>query len=122
MKKLYRMIMSRGEDFVFQEALVEIVMEKEEQILKVEVDNRKIWINKAHIVCVFLDREETSREGRKEYQPNLPPENEIISLEKITELKNKAKQLALKMVIKEKPLNELKTEAVDKLKPDDLPF
>ena len=46
----------------------------------------------------------------------------VISLEKITELKNKAKQLSLKMTIKEKGQNKLKNEAVDKLNSDDLPF
>ena len=115
--------MSRGDDFVFEEALVRKFMNIEDtQWLEIPVENRTVWINKAHIVCIFLDREETSREERKAYVPNLPPDNEIISLEKITELKNKAKQLSLKMVVKEKSQNELKNEAIDKLNSNDLPF
>ena len=114
--------MSRGEDFVFEEALVRKFMNIKDQWLEIPIENRTVWINKAHIVCIFLDREETSREEKKAYAPNLPPDNEVISLEKITELKNKAKQLSLKITIKEKGQNELKNEAVDKLNSDDLPF
>ena len=122
MKKLYRIVMSRGEDFIFEEALIRKIMAAHEEMLEIPMDNRSIWINKDKIVCIFLDREETTREKQKEYQPNLPPENEIISLEKITELKNKAKQLAENKVVKEKSQNELKSEAVDKLNENDLPF
>jgi hypothetical protein len=89
------MVMSRGEDFVFEESLVKKIMSMDTQIMEVPMDNRTIWINKAHIVCVFLDREETALERKREYSPNLPPENEVISVDKITKLKEKAQQLAI---------------------------
>jgi len=112
MKKLYRVVMSRGEDFVFEEGLVKKIMSLDTQILEVPMENRTIWINKAHIVCIFLDREETSREKRKDYQPDLPLDNQIISPEKIRELKEKAKLLAEKKAIKKE----------EDINPDDLPF
>ncbi len=122
MKKLYRIVMSKGEDFVFEESLIRKIMASEDQQIEVPMENRSIWINKAHIVCVFLDREETALAKSKEYIPNLPPENEVISLEKIRELKEKAKKLAIDKKIIEKPIRELKKEALEKLNMNDLPF
>ena len=87
--------MSRGQDFVFEESLIKKIMAMDTQILEVPMENRTIWINKAHIVCISIDKEETAREKTKEYKADLPPENEIISLDKIRELKEKAKQLSV---------------------------
>jgi hypothetical protein len=95
--------MSRGEDFVFEESLIEKIMASEIQILKIPMKNRNIWINKAHIVCVFLDREETAIEKTRSYQPNLP--EKVISIEKIRELRDKAKQLSIDKDIKRQKNN-----------------
>lgn len=119
MKKLYRMVMSRGEDFVFEEDLVKKIMSSDLQMLQIPIGNRLIWINKAHIVCVFLDREETSREKSKDFLPDLPADDKTISIEKITELKEKARQLSAKKSIEEKPQEEKKDYVVNL---DDLPF
>ena len=103
--------MSRGEDFIFNEELVKKIMRIEEQVIEIPIENRIIWLNKAHIVCIFLDREETAREKRKEYKPDLPTDNEVISIDKVRELKEKAKQLSTEKNIKEEEISS-----------DDLPF
>ena len=93
--------MSRGEPFVFPDETVRKIMDNDLQIVEVTLEKSTVWVNKAHIVSVFLDKDEMEAEYRKKVskeawdnqysEENMPL---IISVEKIQQLKEKAKKLA----------------------------
>ena len=96
------MVMSKGEPFIFPDEIVRKIMDNELQIVEVTLEKSTVWVNKAHIVSVFLDKDEMEAEYRKKVseetwnkqnnEENMPP---TISIEKIQQLKEKAKQLAI---------------------------
>lgn len=89
--RFYKIILTRGEDFILNEDELQRIIEHPSQIVTLfnKSVNIRFIINKAHIVSVAFDHKE------EEQIQNLLEDNINISDEKILELREKAHRLKI---------------------------
>ncbi len=97
MKKIFKVNMSRGDAFLLEEEVVKKIMATDQQIVEIPLGKSTIFINKAHIVSIYKDVEQTIIENKQEAEENRKDDKIApVSWEKIHELRTKAGLLAKK--------------------------
>ena len=94
--KIYKLQLSSREVFLLPEEKVDAILKAKEQILKINLENEWILINKAHIISARVDVEETRRFARhnKSQLPNYE-QTDAENVKRMLETKNKLKQIGL---------------------------
>lgn len=94
--KIYKLQLSNRELFYLPEEKLDALMKNKEQIVKVNLENEWVLINKAHVISARVDVEETRRIA-KQNKPALPKyeQTDAENVKRMLETKKKLKQIGL---------------------------